>query len=151
LNWVIEEERAFEFLDALQKQFNIYAELVLKSEQQYIYITNNNEDGLTKLLSEKQADIAELEKYNTLFAVEREALDKTPMGQFSCIDNEIDKVLEATETLLKKLVENENRDMLALQSIQEQHRQKIAQLEKGQYMAKAYLNRELKKNMDRSV
>ncbi len=151
MTWAISEEKAFEFLDALQKQFDIYAELILKSDHQRQLLESNDEDRLVKLLAEKQEDIAQLEKLNLAFTEERALLDKTPMGQFSCIDNEIDRVLEATEKLLLKLVENETRDMQALQDLQEQHRQKIVQLEKGQSMAKAYFGRSYDKKMDRSV
>lgn len=151
MTWAITEDRAFEFLDALQMQFDVYSLLLLKSEQQNQLLNDRDEEGLNDLLAEKQADIEQLEKINAQFAVEREILDKTPMGQFSCIDNEIDRVLSATEAILKKLVENENRDMLALQKLQEEHRQKITQLEKGQNMAKAYLSRDLRKNINRSV
>ena len=151
MSWVIDEEKAFGFLDGLQKQLDIYTLLLLKSEQQRQLLHNHDEDGLNQLLAEKQSDIQQLEKLNSQFTAEREALDKTPMGKFSCIDSEIDKVLEATEAILKKLVENEHRDMQALQQLQEEHRQKITQLEKGQNMAKAYLSRDLRKSINRSV
>ena len=73
------------------------------------------------------------------------------MGSFSCIDEEIDKVLQATEVKLKQLVENETRDMNALKVFQDQHVDRMDQLKKGEKMAKAYFSKGQGKKMDRSV
>jgi hypothetical protein len=149
--WVIDEERAFAFLESLQKEFELYAGLVAKSELQRHHIEQRDEEALLKLIAEKQDDIEALQKVHTDFAEERKHLDETEMGHFSCIDGEIDKVLQATETLLQKLVENETRDMNALQAFQEEHLDKMTQLEKGRQMTKAYFSKGSGKKMDRSV
>lgn len=147
----INEERAFQFLESLQKQFQLYADLIIKSEQQRRHLELNDEDGLMKLLVEKQEDLSALETLSQEFESEKILLEKTPMGEFSCIDQELDQVLAATEKLLLKLVENETRDMNALEDLQDEHRQKIGQLEKGRQMAKAYFGKGSGRKMDESV
>lgn len=151
MSFKIPEERAFQFLESLQKQFEIYAELVIKSEQQRRLLELHDEDALMKLLNEKQEDIANLEILGQGFQVEKALLEETPMGHFSCIDQELDQVLAATEKLLVKLVENETRDMNALEKLQQEHREKIGQLEKGRQMAHAYLKKGQGAKMDESV
>lgn len=151
LAFVIDEDRAFAFLESLQKQFEIYADLIIKSEEQRRLLELKDEEGLMNLLSQKQEDIDRLERLGQTFTEEKELLEKTSMGKFSCIDQELDKVLAATETLLLKLVENETRDMNALEELQDHHRQKIGQLEKGRQMAKAYFGKGSGHKMDESV
>ena len=148
---MISEERAFQFLENLQKQFQAYADLIIKSEEQRQLLELGDEDGLMKLLAEKQKDLATLETLSQEFESEKSLLEKTPMGEFSCIDQELDQVLAATEKLLLKLVENETRDMNALEELQNEHREKIGQLEKGRQMAKAYLGKGSGRKMDESV
>jgi hypothetical protein len=151
LSLAISEERAFQFLESLQKQFQLYADLIIKSEQQRQLLELSDEEGLMKLLVEKQEDLSALEVLSKDFEAEKALLEKTAMGEFSCIDQELDQVLAATEKLLLKLVENETRDMNALEELQDEHRQKIGQLEKGRQMAKAYLGKGSGRKMDESV
>ncbi len=149
--WLIDEQRAFAFLDSLQQELDIYSRLVTKSEQQQRYIEKRDENALVQLIVEKEQDIQALQKIHEAFAQERSILDSTDMGSFSCIDEEIDKVLQATEMTLKQLVENETRDMNALKVFQDQHVDRMDQLKKGEKMAKAYFSKGQGKKMDRSV
>lgn len=151
MSHALSDDRAFAFLDYLQKQFKIYCDLLLIADQQGRLVESSDEDGLMKVMSEKQGLIAQLENLGKNFADEKELLEKTPMGEFSCIDPEIDKVLEATEQALHKLVERETRDMNLLEKVQEDNMSKISHLDQGQSLTKAYLGRSMGSKMDRSV
>jgi len=104
-----------------------------------------------KVMAEKQGLISKLESLGKEFGSERELLEKVPMGEFSCIDPEIDKVLDATEQALHKLVERETRDMNHLDKLQEENMSKISHLDQGQSLTKAYLGKSMGSKMDRSV
>jgi hypothetical protein len=151
LSFALTDERAFAFLEHLQKQFKIYCELLLISDQQGRLVERSDEDGLMKVMAEKQGLISKLESLGKEFGSERELLEKVPMGEFSCIDPEIDKVLDATEQALHKLVERETRDMNHLDKLQEENMSKISHLDQGQSLTKAYLGKSMGSKMDRSV
>lgn len=151
MSLALSDEQAFAFLDYLQKQFKIYCDLLLISDQQGRLVEASDEDGLMKLMGEKQGLIAQLETLTKKFSDQRDLLEKTPLGEFSCVDPEIDKVLEATENALHKLVERETRDMNLLDKHQQESLSKISHLDQGQSMTKAYLGKSMGSKMDRSV
>jgi len=151
LSFVLSDERAFAFLDYLQKQFKVYCDLILVSDHQGRLVECSDEDGLMRVMSEKQGLIARLESMGKEFAKERQLLEATPLGEFSCVDPEIDKVLEATEKALHKLVERETRDMNLLEKQQAESLSKISHLDQGQSLTRAYLGRSMGSKMDHSV
>jgi hypothetical protein len=151
VNYAIEDEKAFAFLAALQEQFEIYTSLLLKSDEQSRLVELGDEEGLLRLIQEKKEDISRLDMLSKAFEKERALLEELPMGSFSSIDLEIDKVLEAIEKALQRLVENEARDVNALKSNQGEQLDKIMHLEKGQKLTQAYLSKGSGKNMDLSV
>jgi len=151
MSFAISDEKAFEFLKALQLQFEHYSKLVLLGIEQAECVKNTKEDALLKVIKEKQKLINKVDALSKKFIVEKKLLEETPMGQFSCIDQEFDEVLKAVEKVLKKLIENETRDMDVLKSFQIEHHGKMEHLNRGKNVAQAYLNRGPKSRMDRQV
>lgn len=151
MSHAIDDERAFALLASLQEQFKIYTSLLLKSDQQARLVEQKDEEGLLNLLKGKADDITRLDELSTAFLTERELLENTPLGSFSSIDPELDKVLEAIEIALQRLVENEAKDVEKLNQLQDGHRDRIQHLDRGQQMATAYLKKPTGKKMDRSV
>jgi uncharacterized protein YqgV (UPF0045/DUF77 family) len=151
LSFAITDERAFAFLTSLQQQFEQYSKLILLSIEQADCVKNTDEDRLLKVLEDKQKCIDLVDKLSSEFKDEKALLEQTPMGEFSCIDPEIDEVLKAIEKALQKLIENETRDMEAIKSFQTDHHEKMEHLHKGKNIAEAYLKPKGRTNMDRSV
>ncbi|MBF0199210.1 MAG: hypothetical protein HQL32_15955, partial [Planctomycetes bacterium] len=110
-----------------------------KSVKQTELITQGKGDELMELMEKKQSLIEKLELSSSQFIEEKVLLEKTPMGEFSTIDEELDQVLMAIEEVLKRLVERESEDMEVLSSLQKDHNEQMRHLGSGRDMAKAYL------------
>lgn len=151
MSFKVSDEKAFELLTCLQKQFECYSSLILLSIEQGDCVKNSDEEGLFKALEKKQKIIEEVDNLSQQFIEEKQLLENTPMGEFSCIDQELDEVLKAMETGLQKLIENETRDMDLLQKSQEEHHDKMEHLHRGKHVANAYLNKGGNSKMDRQV
>lgn len=151
MSYAITDERAFAFLASLQQQFEQYSKLILLSIEQAECVKNANEERLFKVLEDKQKCIELVDEQASEFKDEKALLEATPLGEFSCIDPEIDEVLKAIEKALLKLIENETRDMEAIKSFQTEHHEKMEHLHKGKNIAEAYLKPKGRSNMDRSV
>lgn len=146
----ISDDRAFELLNCFQEQLELYENILTKSQLQTKLISSGQEKELFELMKEKQSDLDRIEVLSESFKNEKELLGKTPMGEFSSIDSELDHVLLAIEIILKKLIDCEGDDMSKLEKNKNDHQNKMAHLGKGKSL-KAYFSGKKKSSMDRSV
>ena len=136
---LLDEDKAFALLNSFQKQLDCYKELEGISAKQSALVKSGDEKSLHKLMVCKQEIIQNIAEETERFKQERELLDKTPMGEFSSLDEELDLVLMETEKVLKNLVESEAKDMEFLAGKSEEHQETMQHLGKGKKLAKAYL------------
>jgi hypothetical protein len=148
---VVDDDRAFVLLKSFQDQLECYEQLLKMSEQQSKHIISAEESELLTLIEVKKTLLEKVNSISSNMQEEKELLEKTPMGEFSSIDEELDQVLKAIEISLKELVERESNDMQVLEKFQKQHNQKMEQLGKGKNIAKAYLGNKRPPSMNRKV
>jgi len=148
---VIDDDRAFVLLKSFQDQLECYEQLLTMSELQSKHILSGEENELLGLIEVKKEVLEKVNSISQDLKNDKDMLEKTPMGEFSSIDEELDQILKAIEGALKDLVEKETNDMKVLESFQKKHSDKIKQLGKGKNIAKAYLGNKKPSSMNRKV
>lgn len=134
----VDDDRAFAFLASLQDQLDLYKKIRELSRGQEKLIADRKEEELMRVMVRKQEIIEQIEKRTGEFQRERETLDSCEKGEFSSIDEELDKVLAAIETVLRDIIEIESNDMERLNSLRQDHTDKMELIGKGKNLAKAY-------------
>jgi len=148
---LVDDDRAFALLKLFQDQLECYEQLSNMSETQSKHILSGQENELLAMIEVKKELIEKVNVLSSEMKEEKELLEKSPMGEFSSIDEELDQILKAIEDVLKVLVEKENNDMKILETFQKKHNEKMQQLGKGKNVAKAYLGKKNKPSMNKKV
>lgn len=137
----VDDDRAFAFLSALQVQLDLYRGILDLNTKQHKMIEKNDPIGLIKIMESKQKKIDHLEEINTEYGTERALMENCKLGEFSNIDEELDRVLAEIENVLKELVERESRDVEDLRSTQKEHSAQMDHMSRGKRMVNAYKSR----------
>lgn len=148
---LIDDDRAFEFLNALQEEYSLYKQLLKCSTQQEKLIAKGKEKELFELMEKKQGIIQKIEALGQQYKQDRKALQESKLGTFSSIDEQFDQVLIEIENTLNKLIENESKDVEGLKTFLDGNNDKVKQLGQGKHLAKAYLKPKNGPSMNKQV